>query len=87
MVVRMSMVAAAAALILVLTGCGDGGDDFFSGQTGAAGGGASLDIAGTYLVTPDVFGFNMMTIFQNGSGLTAQDNGGGSWSGRLSNVH
>ena len=82
---RISTLAALGLILSVLSGCGNG-DNYFSGQRGKAGGSASLDIAGTYAVVPDTFGFNMLTIFQNGNSLTAEDNGGGTWSGTLSNV-
>ena len=87
MIARTTAVIALVSGVLVLFGCGDGGDDFYAQQKGAGGGGgASLDIAGTYSVDPDVFGFNTFTITQSGNSLTAFDNGGGSWSGTLSNV-
>jgi len=47
---------------------------------------ASLGMSGTYSVTPQSYGFNMLDIRQNGSSLTVTDNVGGSWSGTLSNV-
>lgn len=88
MIARTIAVIVLFSGVLILFGCGGGGDDFYAQQKGAggAGGGASLDIAGTYLVVPDVFGFNTFTITQSGNSLTAFDNGGGSWSGTLSNI-
>jgi len=85
MVARTAAVAALVSGLLVLFGCG-GGDDYYGQQSGAGGGSGSLDIAGSYQVTPDTFGFNTFTIYQSGSNLSALDNGGGSWSGTLSNI-
>jgi hypothetical protein len=88
MIARTIAVIALFSGVLILFGCGGGGDDFYAQQKGAggAGGGTSLDIAGTYSVVPDVFGFNTFTITQSGNSLAAFDNGGGSWSGTLSNI-
>jgi len=86
MFARTVAVVVLGTSLLLLFGCGGGGDDFFSGQKGQAGAAAGLDIAGTYSAVPDTFGFNMMTIYQSGNSLTAVDNGGGSWSGTLSNA-
>jgi hypothetical protein len=86
MVTRFFPVAVLSAMLLLLFGCNDSGDNFFAGQNGGAGGSASLDIAGTYSAVPEKFGFNLFTIYQSGSSLTASDNGGGTWSGTLANV-
>lgn len=86
MVTRFFPVAVLSAMLLVLFGCNDGGDNFFAGQNGGGGGSASLDIAGTYSAVPDTFGFNLFTIYQSGNSLTAADNGGGTWSGTLANA-
>jgi hypothetical protein len=86
MVARTASTALLASFLLLMVGCGGGGNDFFSQQNGAGGGAGSLDIAGTYSAVPDTFGFNMLTIYQNGNNLSATDNGGGTWAGNLSNI-
>lgn len=86
MVGRTTVVAVAVSGLVALFGCGGGGDDYYSQVRGASSGAATLDIAGSYSVAPDDFGFNMLTIQQSGNDLTASDNGGGSWSGTLSNI-
>jgi hypothetical protein len=88
MFARIVAVAVSSLGLLALFGCGGGGGDFYGEQkgTGGGGGGAGLDIAGTYQVVPDTFGFNTFTITQSGNTLSAFDNGGGSWSGTLSNI-
>ncbi len=83
---RTAVAAVAVSGLVALFGCGGGGDDYYNQVRGASGGGATLDIAGTYSVVPDSFGFNTLTIRQSGNDLTASDNGGGTWSGTLSNV-
>ncbi len=87
MISRTTATIALISGLTILSGCGGGGDDWFAQQNAAAGGGgSSLDIAGTYSVVPDTFGFNTLTIAQSGNSLTAFDNGGGTWSGNLSNI-
>ena len=86
MLAKRAVVAALVSGLAALFGCGDGGVDYYNQQRGADGGPAALDIAGSYLVTPDAFGFNTFTIYQSGNTLTALDNGGGTWTGTLSNV-
>jgi len=85
MVARTAAVAAVVSALVSLLGCGDGDGDYYGQQRGGGGGPGSLDIAGTYQVTPDTF-FNVFTIIQSGNNLTAVDDGGGSWSGTLTNV-
>jgi hypothetical protein len=75
MVTRFFPVAVLSAMLLVLFGCNEGGDNSFGGQN-----------SGTYSAVPDTFGFNLFTIYQSGNSLTASDNGGGTWSGTLANA-
>jgi hypothetical protein len=82
---RITTLVVLGLMLLILWGC-DGGDNYFGSHTGEATGPTSLDIAGSYSVVPDTFGFNSLSIYQNGNSLTAQDNGGGTWSGTLTNV-
>ena len=86
MVTRLFPVGVFSAALLLLFGCGDGGDNYFAGQKGTTGDSAGLDIAGTYSAVPETFGFSYLTIYQSGNSLTASDNGGGTWSGTLANV-
>jgi len=86
MFARVALVVMLISGLLVLSGCGGDGQDYYKQQRGSASGASTLDIAGNYTVTPDTFGFNMLTIYQSGNDLTAEDNGGGSWSGNLSGI-
>lgn len=86
MFTRLFPVGVLSVALLLLFGCGGDGDNYFAGQKGTTGGSAGLDIAGTYSAAPETFGFNLFTIYQSGNSLTASDNGGGTWSGTLSNI-
>lgn len=85
MVARTAVVVALVSALLVLFGCGGGGEDYYSQQGGPTAGVATLDIAGTYQATPPTF-FNTLSISQSGNNLTASDSSDGSWEGTLSNI-
>jgi hypothetical protein len=47
---------------------------------------AGLSVSGSYSVSPANSGFDVFDVRQNGSALSATDNGGGSWSGTLTKI-